>query len=614
MAPDFIQQPLGSENKLPVSPAKPLPPPIIPPVITSMPQPPTPGFKGFYRANRIYFWAIFLGVIIIVVLAYFAFKRTPVATRGEANVSVTINSPETVASGGDIIYKILINNQDSVALTNVQLELVYPNGTTYESSVPDASNITGTLFDMKNGLPPGPTVTVIVKAKINGSINDVKQLTARLHYSYANFNSEFIKEQTFSVRLTASDVALEIDGPNSVNTQQLVSYTIKYANNSTVDISNAKIQVAYPAGFSFASSQPAADLSNNVWNISLLPAGQNGTINVQGTFGSANPGESKTLTAQFQILGQDGNFFTQSTADFATSIASSPLAVSQTLTNGNANNIADPGDQLTFDIKYSNNGQTALTGVNVIATLNSQALDLSSIRAQGANINNSVLTWNAASTKNLANLAPGTSGDLVFSVLIKNPATKTSATSLSFTSSLQIKANEYTTAFPGNQIALKISSPAAIYETLDYMSGPLPPKVGQTTLYRVTLNLKNSTNDFSNGVLTAFLANATNFVPGSVISAESANVTYDASTQKLTWNFNNLPAHAGSFAPARTLQFGINFTPSPALVNYSPALVKNVNFTATDNFTSQPVTVTGEDIATSNVSGSNNYNQGQVTQ
>ncbi|HYV33318.1 MAG TPA: hypothetical protein VE973_00515, partial [Candidatus Limnocylindria bacterium] len=57
------------------------------------------GFKSFFKANKFYFFAIFAGLIIISVLAYFAFKKTPQVVPKEANVFITVDTPSTAASG-----------------------------------------------------------------------------------------------------------------------------------------------------------------------------------------------------------------------------------------------------------------------------------------------------------------------------------------------------------------------------------------------------------------------------------------------------------------------------------------------------------------------------------
>src|SRR6266404_3948361 len=86
------------------------------------------GFKAFYSANKLYFWAIALGAVIIAVLGYFAFHKSPQVAPKEANVTISVDVPETVPSGGEAVYKITLQNNDSQKLINLELELAYPDG------------------------------------------------------------------------------------------------------------------------------------------------------------------------------------------------------------------------------------------------------------------------------------------------------------------------------------------------------------------------------------------------------------------------------------------------------------------------------------------------------
>src|SRR6202012_3902420 len=128
----------------------------------------------------------------------------------------------------------------------------------------------------------------------------------KLHYHYTNFNSEFIKTGSFTVQILASNVSVSLDGPTQANNAQLIIYTVNYQNSSDNDIQNARVQLTYPPGFSFASARPPPDLGNNTWNITDLAKGSQGTIQIQGNFTSVNPGETKTAEADFLVLGQDG--------------------------------------------------------------------------------------------------------------------------------------------------------------------------------------------------------------------------------------------------------------------------------------------------------------------
>jgi hypothetical protein len=575
------------------------------------------GFKGFYQANKIYFWAIFFGLLIIAALAYFAFRKTPVPMATEANVNVSFadNTPQTVSSGGEMVYYIHVENKDKNTLVRQQLELVYPDGFGYLGSSPGkALNLSGTLFSVPD-LISGQDASIIVKARAMGNINDSKTLIVKLHYSYNNFNSEFVKQQEFTVRLVASDVVLELSGPQSANNAQLVLYNVKYQNNSGSDIHSARVSLAYPDGFTFADAAPKPDLGNNVWSLGTIAKGAEGNIQIQGNFSAASAGESKTAVAELQILGQSGNFFVQNTSSFITAIATLPLVVSQSLnSNDNNNLVVKPGDTLDFSIKYQNNASTVATGVNVTATLNSKVLDLSTLRPDsGQVVNNNAVVWNGASVPKLARLGPNDSGELSFSVQVKDPATRDSAKNLKITSSVEIKANEYTGAFPGNNLVLKISSPSSIVSDLSLVSGSLPPQVNKLTTYKVSLSLTNSSNDYTNGVLTAFIPLATGgFDATSVNAAEASKVQFDPSTGKLTWNVGSLPAYTGKFSQARVLEFNLKFYPAASQVSQSPVLVRGISFSAKDSFTGEDVNLISNNITTADITGADNYGKGMV--
>ncbi len=570
------------------------------------------GFKGFYRSNKLYFWAILAAAVVIGLLSYFAFKKSPQAAPKEANIAISVDVPPTAQSGGQAVYQITIQNNDTQKLVDMQLELAYPDGETYQSSSPNAQNLSGTLFAVPD-LIPGQNATVFLKTAVTGNVNDQETLDIKLHYSYSNFNSEFVKEQTSTIRLVASNINLTLQGPSDTSNAQLVIYTINYQNNSSNAISGARVQMDYPDGFVFAAATPPPDLGSNSWDIASLAKGGSGQIQVQGTFSSANPGDSKTATAEFLILAPDGSFYTQNSASLTTSIASLPLLVTQALNPANTIGVVNPGDTLNFNITYQNNSSVAATGVNVEVDLNSKAINPSTISAQGAQINNDTIIWNAAAVPQLASLLPNQSGQLSFSVKVNNPATKDASTNLTVVSNIKIQSNEYTTAFPGNQLTLQISSPASINTNVTYVSGALPPQVGKNTIYQITLSLANSSNSFSSGVLTAFLPSAS-FIVGSVSSAETAGTQFDPSTSMLTWNFGSLSANTGRFGPPRILSFDVTLNPASSAAGQAPTLLKTIAVTATDLFTNQPVTLTAPDILTSDLQTQNGFGDGVVQQ
>lgn len=575
-----------------------------------------PAFNiGFYQTNKFYIWAVVFGIGVISLLTYLAFRKPPVVEVKEANVEITIEAPANIPSGGNGVYTLKLQNNDSQKLTNVRLEIAYPEGITYVSSVPKAEGLLGTTFKIPDLVSGQISPSVIIRTKVSGNVGDSKQIIARMFYTYDNFSAEFVKEKAYTFVLSASLVALELTGPETVSNSQLVMYNLKYKNNSSKPIENSRVRVNFPEGFNIAQSDPAVSLGENVWELGNLQPGAEGQIQIQGTYKSSNPGESKTWSAEFLVF-SNGDYNIQNTTQMVTAISSLPLVVSQELQsagNSEVSAVAKPGDTLTYEVAYQNNSSVAASGVNIIATLASKALDLSTVQAEGGQVNNNTIIWNASGVPNLEILNPSESGTLRFSVRVKNPATKDSSTNLTVVSDIKIKSNESQTYYPGNSLTVKISSPGSLASNLAYVNGQLPPKIGQSTVYKVSLKVFNSTNDYSEGVLTAFIPlGSVNFESQSVNANEAQKFQFDPATGKLTWNLGIVAANVGRFNAPRTLEFNVKLIPAQNQAGQSPTLLKTINFQARDSFTTEKIELMGENITTQSLE--DGYGNGTVGQ
>ncbi len=568
---------------------------------------------AFYRDNKMYVWASVLGVLILSVLAVFAFRPAKVEQK-PAKVELKIDASETVPSGGEQVYKVKIANQDSAKLVDVELELSYPEGVEFIDSTPKSTTLSGTTFPVPD-LSPGQNVAVIIKTKIQGQVNDEKKVNFKLHYKFSNFNSEFATDTDHAVRIIASDVALELSGPESTDNAQVVTYTLNYKNNSDKTVDNARMELIYPENFKFADSEPQPNLAKNIWNLGSLESGQGGTITFRGSFASAGTGQSQTFTANLSVLDDQGKFFTQATTSFITTIGSLPLSVTQEITSGASSGIAKPGETLNYKITYRNNTAVPARGSQIAVTLDSNALDFSSIRAEGGQVNNATIIWNASSESNLETLNPNESGTLNFSVKINNPPVRDTSKNIEVRSSVKIKSAEYAEFLPGNDLAIKISTLASVETSLEHVSGALPPRVGESTTYRVNIALRNGTNELRDGLLTAFIPVTAGGVDISSVqpAKEISLVSFDQSTGKLTWKVGSLPAHTGDFSPLRKISINVRLNPSSSQAGQQPEILKSVTYTTTDNFTEQALTLTGNSLNTGSLQDGG-YSNGTVQQ
>ncbi len=566
---------------------------------------PPPGrFKQFYQNNKWYFWAIILGVGIIGVLAFFAFrKQTPEPTKN-ADVKMSIEAVDTTPAGGEMIYKVIIENHDKADLVDITLELVYPDGMKYISSVPEADNISGSRFPVPD-LGSGENISLMVKTTANGDINEDKVLSAKLHYKFSNFTSEFLAEASHTVRLVAADIVLDVTGPEKASNVQTANYDIYYRNDSDKAISGARIRVTYPSEFHYSGSTPSPSVGENVWNLNTLEKNASGKIAFSGDFKGARSGQAAVFKIEFLALDQSSTPFTQSSTTYMTTIEAQPLTVEQRLVNENPNSLVDPGTSLQYEVKFQNNTDVVATGLQVVVDLNSKAIDASTIRADSGLVQNSTITWNASSEQKLEKLNPGDSGTVRFSFQLKNPVATDNSKNVEVRTKARIKSNENQTFLDGNEIVIKVTSPSSIGKEVKAVSGVVPLKVGQETVLQVNVTLRNSTNDYRDGVFIGYIPLGVTLDKASISTAETAAVKFDAATGKLTWNLGVLAANSGGAAPLRTLSFNVKVKPNSNQVGQTVTLLKNIVFTAKDSFTNQPISLNSQELNTESLPGEN---------
>lgn len=589
----------------------PIPQQVAPPSNPLVPQPPSSGrFKQFLKDNKWYVIAIAVGIAIIGVLAAFAFWPRQEERQEEAKVALTIDAPQTAQAGGEVIYRIQILNQDPAKLVDMNLELVYDDGLSYVSSSPKAENLSGTNYSVPD-LASGQNAVVIVKVLAQGSVNDEKRIVARLRYKFDNFNSGFTEEVDHTTRLVAANVILDFSGPTDVNVGEQVTYNLSYRNTSNRTIDNGRIKITYPSGFKFGSSDPTSSLGNDVWNLGSLAPNQAGKISFQGTIGNSEIGQSYNLTAEFLVPDESGTYFTQSSTTYNLETSSQPLSVEARVSSSSAGGIVRPGATVSVDLSFQNNSNVVHTGLQLLADIQSISIVSGSIKAESGFTQDQLVTWNGSSSPALEQLAVGGKGTVKVQFAIANPATSTDSKNLTIKIVPRIKSNQNTQLIEGEPVELKISSPSSLTGSVTYVSGATPPKVAQQSSYKVRLALKNSSNDYRNGILTALIPVGVNLDQNSITASEKSLVKFDAATGRITWELGQLLAHSGSLRPERVLEFTVNTTPSSSQAGKAIEVLRGIEFTAVDDFTLENIKQTPQDLSTSSLTGGQN---GRVVQ
>jgi hypothetical protein len=430
-----------------------------------------------------------------------------------------------------------------------------------------------------------------------------------MEYRVAGSNAIFIKEKVFEVTINSTPINLRIDAPTSISPNQEITLKVQATLNATRPSPGVLIKADYPAGFSFIESTPAPSLGNNIWNLGDLAPGAQQEILISGKMIDVFDGEEKTFNVSTgSQSGADKSIIGVVFNSIRHTIAIKKAFVEANLfINGVSQReyATDSKTAVTAEIRYSNNLDTKIDDLKIEAKLSGNAFNENSMLVQQGFYDSSkdLITWDRNSKNQLRALNPGDSGYVTFSVsptslfstdgvLLSNP---------SINIEVNISGKQDIEGFAINELKNSTSAIVRIISDIGFLpkilhytgpfanSGPIPPKAEEDTTYTVVWTLTNTSNSISNTEITSSLPSWVSFV--GPISPPGENLTYNASTKKITWKVNRIPKGAGIIQDSRSAAFQISFQPSLSQVGTTPILTNEALLTGYDDFAKVDVRV-----------------------
>lgn len=518
-----------------------------------------------------------------------------------ANVSLKVFGRDRVVSGEDVSYLVEYKNNTNVVLKNVKLTFFYPAGALPINAqnlqkVGDGQ-ISGVIL---SDLAPGQAGKQEFRASLSGSKDEKKKATAILSYQPGKNPSRFESSAEFESVIFLVPLVLSFDLPEKTVSGQSLTFALKYLNTSDIAFSDLTLKAEYPEGFSFISSSPAPQDNLNNWLIGEIGPKEEGKILIAGSL-NGNQGEVKTFRAKVEKA-QDDAVRALAENLSSTLISLPPLAVKLEL-NSSRDYIINVSDELNYRLTYQNTADVAIGPVFINVKLDDKVLDLASLKPGRGSFNSisSTITWNESVLPELRLLEPDAKAEIEFAVKAKSKE-KLAIKNFSdknFTAPVSVKIDSANIpiSLRGTQISgedslnNKLNSKLSLTAKGFYQdakmpnSGPIPPKVGQTTTYTIYWDVANLANDIDDVIIESYLPPYITW-PGN-FSPLGANIKYDKNSGKISWTLGRLAANTGTLYPVKELAFQIGLTPSSLHLGERVELVKPLVIRGKDTFTGQ---------------------------
>jgi len=133
-------------------------------------------------------------------------------------------------------------------------------------------------------------------------------------------------------------------------------------------------------------------------------------------------------------------------------------------------------------------------------------------------------------------------------------------------------------------------------------SGPIPPKVGETTTYTIMWQVKNYYNDVKNVKVKAILPQNLKLTGKIFPEEETEKFTFDSQSREIVWNAGDLKVAQG-ILPATdgggpNIAFQVALTPDSTQIGQTPEIIGQAKLEGEDSWTKETLRQTASNINT----------------
>lgn len=534
--------------------------------------------KKMYRKKRhgllYWFFVLFFSSLLIFSSVFYFYENYYLETGTDATaVEFSIRSETEVVAGEEFYYEINYKNLSNVKLHDSMIELAYPENFIFIESEPapneGKNNIwsIGTISEQHIG-------KLKIKGKIVGYRDSVNVLLAGIEYMPENFSSRFSKDSSISTIIKSTGVDIELDYIPTALVGEDNEVLIKYSAENENYINDFRIIFEQQENIEIKDFSTVGGDENRHADFETIRPGVwrvNEVLSATRELSFKFDFEEK-LTDRQEITfifekreGDDYIEFLRKQADFE--VMNSDLNLNLIINGSRGDHGIPAGETLNYSIVYNNKGETDMKNVVIMAVLNGDYLDWSTLEDESnGKLSGSSISWTKEEIPKLESLEKHQEGIIDFSIRVKDIDDIIAigeGVGYKIKSYVQFSVGESSEAEEkpedenqddesidkrSNIIISSINSDLSIEESVRYFSkdnntvgfGPHPPEVGKETRYRVYWELSNNLHELGDLKITTELPQGIEWAGRDMVSV--GTIVYDDISRKVVWNIGRLPA------------------------------------------------------------------------
>ncbi|MBI2582974.1 hypothetical protein HYV98_01825, partial [Candidatus Azambacteria bacterium] len=547
------------------------------------------------------------------ILLWVFFFRSTFSTR---EVRLELAASGEARSGSVVSVTVRYRNGSKELLRNAELVFRYPvRSFPTEPRLSQASERPQVRFPL-GSLGEGSEGEKTFSFLFLGEVGEIKNFEAVLSYEPGTRRYTLENRTQREIRVSGETLTLHIEGPERAIASDPVEYRLKYKNDGDVGISEVRVVADLPTGFSLVSAVPEAEEHGpEMWLLGDLSSGEEGELKIAGKL-SGSPGEAKTIRASIgSRVANDYLPFKE--VKFSTELAPAFLSLA-VLANGSADPVAvDPGANIRYTIRFKNGAAFPLRELVLQAQLSGEMIDLGAVNLFGGSFSSQEerAVWSGGNIPTLKELRPGEEGSVEFDLRLRESYPVRSLSDKNFRVTLKA-AIDTPTVPPGvgtgrlhaeaeyiSKVNSRLDLSALGYFTdpivTSKSSGPIPPKVNQTTTYFIHWRIGSPANDIDEVLVRSVLPPNVSWGGNQLSLGGAPPAEYNARTNTVSWRIRRLASGTGVVRGSLETIFRVALTPSVSEVSQVPVIFAKTEAEGRDAFTGKELATEASEIPAS---------------
>ncbi len=561
------------------------------------------------------FW-FFMFIFFMVMLSgagYAAYNYIYLRAGSDATaVELSIDGKTDITAGEDLAYTVYYKNTSNIPLRNARLNIAYPDNFFFSESQPAPASKNGIwLID---SIPAKYSGKIVIKGTMIGPKDESGVILADLTYVPENFSSEFKKEASFSSTIRDIGLSLNFNYASTALLGEENEVDLEITGKETDYIHDFRLVFEPQDNIEFTGGQAGNDAPDftlirpGVWQVNNITS-ETRVLPIRFKF-TDKISDRQEVTVDFYKSVQDAAASSTESRQIGIfsqklkfEVMKSDLNLTLILNGSRNDQPVDFGQTLNYSIVYKNAGEADMKNVVIMAVLDSDFLDWTTLRdANKGREKGNTISWSKEEIPALAVIARNAEGMIDFSIDVAGLGEP------DFTKDYQVKSYAQFSVGAGsatgtppdnadnksNTIVSKVNSDLKLAEQVRYFNtdnipvgtGPQPPQAGQTTSYKVYWDLSNNLHELNDLKATMKLPDYVSW--NGKERASVGSVQYAADTNEVTWNIGRLPITVYK----ANAEFSISITPTDDDKNKIIVLTPGSSVEATDIVTGEQISQT----------------------